>query len=261
MISDLSVQAIAGWIIIPALVFSAAYDAILTRLSLAIVPPYGKADVRKRLIAGILDMFVFGSDGGVGSPRVRGVTMYLRGWTTLVVATVAIASPLARPAAQSTGGVDISGELRQWHKVTLTLDGPQPTNVASDPNPVPRLPHDRALRARVRHPRSTACPDTSRRTGTPRTHPPSAGNKWRAHLSPDKPGRWDWRVSFVRGKDVAIDAVAAGRGAPVAPFDGLTGSFQVAATNKMRARFPGARPAGVRRRALPALRRHAATTS
>ena len=61
MISDLSVQAIAGWIIIPALVFSAAYDAILTRLSLAIVPPYGKADVRKRLFAGILDMFVFGS--------------------------------------------------------------------------------------------------------------------------------------------------------------------------------------------------------
>ena len=51
--------------------------------------------------------------------------MYLRGWTTLVVATVAIAWPLARPAAQSTGGVDISGERRQWHKVTLTLDGPQ----------------------------------------------------------------------------------------------------------------------------------------
>jgi hypothetical protein len=61
MIFDLSVHAIVGWIVIPALVFSAAYDAILTRLSLGIVPPYGKANVRKRLIAGILDMFVFGS--------------------------------------------------------------------------------------------------------------------------------------------------------------------------------------------------------
>jgi hypothetical protein len=60
----------------------------------------------------------------------------------------------------------------------------------------------------------------------------TAGNKWRAHLSPDKPGRWDWRITLVRGKDAAIDAVAAQDAEPVVPGDGLSGTLQVGATNK-----------------------------
>src|SRR5689334_3195636 len=44
-------------------------------------------------------------------------------------------------AAQRQGGaganpeVAISGELKQWHKVTLTLTGPQADEVSSTPNP------------------------------------------------------------------------------------------------------------------------------
>src|SRR6187401_3323801 len=33
-----------------------------------------------------------------------------------------------------TSSVAVTGELRQWHKVTLTLDGPQASETA-DPNP------------------------------------------------------------------------------------------------------------------------------
>jgi hypothetical protein len=64
-----------------------------------------------------------------------------------------------------------------------------------------------------------------------------AGNKWRAHLAPDKPGRWDWRISFVRGKDAAIGGEAAGNATTVQPFDGLEGSFRVTATNKVAPDF------------------------
>ena len=37
--------------------------------------------------------------------------------------------------AVSANDVSVSGDLRQWHKVTLTLDGPQADETANDPNP------------------------------------------------------------------------------------------------------------------------------
>src|SRR5690606_28904532 len=55
-----------------------------------------------------------------------------------------------------------------------------------------------------------------------------SGTKWRAHLSPDKPGRWTYSVSFKLGRDAALD----GGGMPLAPFDGLTGEFNVAPTDQ-----------------------------
>jgi len=56
-----------------------------------------------------------------------------------------------------------------------------------------------------------------------------AGTAWRAHLSPDKPGRWSYRVSFVTGREVAV---ASAGGTPLAPYDGLAGTFEVAETDK-----------------------------
>ena len=55
-----------------------------------------------------------------------------------------------------------------------------------------------------------------------------SGTKWRAHLAPDKAGTWKYSVSFTRGKHAALD----GGGAAVKPFDGVSGSFKVAKTDK-----------------------------
>jgi hypothetical protein len=41
---------------------------------------------------------------------------------------------LTPPAANAAAPV-VSGKLKQWHKVTLTLDGPQAKETDSDPNP------------------------------------------------------------------------------------------------------------------------------
>jgi len=46
------------WGLVPALVFSLAYPAILKRLSLGLLSPYAKVDPRKRIYAAILDMFL-----------------------------------------------------------------------------------------------------------------------------------------------------------------------------------------------------------
>ena len=53
-------------------------------------------------------------------------------------ACVALVAGIALVNAQRGGAANdiaVSGELRQWHKVTLTLTGPQADETASAPNP------------------------------------------------------------------------------------------------------------------------------
>ncbi|MEM1294442.1 MAG: hypothetical protein AAGH89_03690, partial [Verrucomicrobiota bacterium] len=59
---------------------------------------------------------------------------------TLLRLTVACLTGLlmggsAASEADGNGDVEISGELKEWHKVTLTLDGPFARETDTDPNP------------------------------------------------------------------------------------------------------------------------------
>ena len=88
------------------------------------------------------------------------------------------------------GSIVVSGELKQWHKVTLTLDGPFARERDTKPNPF----RDVMINVTFTHesgspryfvPLYFAADGEAARTGA------QEGTKWRAHLSPDKPGRWD----------------------------------------------------------------------
>jgi hypothetical protein len=130
----------------------------------------------------------------------------------------------------------LSGELRQWHKVTLTLDGPTADESGSAPNPFV----DYRLTVTFAHESGSPVyhvPGYFAGDGNAASSGATSGNKWRAHFAPDKPGRWEWSVSFVSGKSVAVDATAVGSATPVAPNDGLRGSFQIAPSNKTGADF------------------------
>ena len=130
---------------------------------------------------------------------------------------------------QSGADVSISGELRQWHKVTLTLSGPQADETSSAPNPFV----DYRMTVTFAHESGTPTyrvPGYFAGDGDAGNSSATSGNKWRAHLSPDTAGRWTYRIAFVSGKGVALAATPAGQA--VAPFDGRTGSFQIAATDK-----------------------------
>lgn len=123
----------------------------------------------------------------------------------------------------------IDGELKTWHKVTLTTDGPQATETDSSPNPFTDY-------------RMTV--DFQHESGTPRYQVPGyfaadgnagqtsakSGNQWRAHLSPDKPGKWTYRISFVQGNQAAVDDSA--KVEAVTAVDGTTGSFNIAPSDK-----------------------------
>ena len=135
---------------------------------------------------------------------------------------------LARSQTTPPDGVTISGELQQWHKVTLTLDGPKADETNSDPNPF----LDYRMTVSFAHESGTpsyAVPGYFAADGDAGNSSATAGNKWRAHFAPDKTGRWDWQISFVSGKGVAAD-IAFGR--PLAPHDGKQGTIQIASSGK-----------------------------
>src|SRR5688572_19180398 len=123
----------------------------------------------------------------------------------------------------------LSGELRQWHKVTLALDGPFARETDSDPNPFT----DYRMTVTFRHESgdpSYSVPGYFAADGIAANSSSDSGSKWRAHLSPDRAGRWTWTVSFVKGRNVAIQPELTG--APFGPCDGQSGRFTVAPTNK-----------------------------
>ncbi len=147
--------------------------------------------------------------------------MYL---TATSVALLAIAHVASAQEASV-----VSGTLRQWHAVTLTLQGPAARETDTLPNPfldyrmVVTFTHASGT-PRYRVPGYFAADGRAAETSA------SAGDRWRAHLSPDKPGRWSYEVSFERGRRIAIDRAASGE--PVASIHGRRGSFVVLPTDK-----------------------------
>ncbi|MCX7887269.1 MAG: DUF5060 domain-containing protein [Verrucomicrobiae bacterium] len=139
----------------------------------------------------------------------------------------------AIPAAAGTGNVVITGELKQWHKVTLTLEGPFARERDNDPNPFT----DYRLTVTFTHESGAAryvVPGYFAADGNAANTSAEAGNKWRAHFCPDKPGVWHYSVAFLKGKHVAISEAA---GEPISPPHGLQGSFFVEASDRFKGRL------------------------
>lgn len=154
-------------------------------------------------------------------------TLPLASCLALLLCVSASSAADASGSKNGDGSVEVSGELQQWHKVTLTLDGPFANEQDTSPNPFTDL----AMNVTFTHASGTPTyivPGYFAADGQASESSASSGTKWRAHLSPDKPGRWDYVVSFTRGPASAVD----GGGEIVAPFDGVEGSFEVGPSDK-----------------------------
>jgi len=143
------------------------------------------------------------------------------------------AEPQVQPRGKDgSGQVNMAGELKQWHKVTLDLDGPFAHELDTQPNPF----CDYRMTVRFTH--ESGAPDYEvpgyfAADGNAAESSAEAGTTWRAHLSPDKTGQWTYQIHFVSGKDAALNADA--QAGKVAPFDGVKGTFEVAASDKTAA--------------------------
>jgi hypothetical protein len=136
--------------------------------------------------------------------------------------------PLVQPRwPDGSGAVEVSGELKQWHKVTLTLDGPFAHERDSKPNPFTDYRMTVTFVHESGQPRYEV-PGYFAADGNAAESSAEAGTRWRAHLSPDKPGKWTYSVDLKRGRDVAQGA---GGGHSLPAFS-RTGSFVVAPTDK-----------------------------
>lgn len=125
------------------------------------------------------------------------------------------------------GPPQISGELKKWHKITLTFEGPKMSET-STPNPF----LDYRLNVEFHNGGKTylvpgyyAADGNAGQTGA------SEGNKWRVHFAPDTTGTWKYTVSFRGGNQVAVsdDPLA---GMSIGKLDGFQGHFEVGPTDK-----------------------------
>ncbi len=140
------------------------------------------------------------------------------------------ASRAGSPGRQRDGNgvVAVEGELKQWHKVTLTVDGPFAHESDTALNPFTDYRMTVAFAHESGAP-TYEVPGYFAADGNAGQTSAESGTKWRAHVSPDSPGRWNYRVEFVKGKGVAVER---GGGEPVSLVHGKTGSFIVEPTDK-----------------------------
>ncbi|MDX2432411.1 MAG: DUF5060 domain-containing protein [Bacteroides sp.] len=125
------------------------------------------------------------------------------------------------------GSVSVSGELKEWHKVTLTLDGPFAHELDKDPNAFT----DYNLMVNFTHSSGTPSYDVPgyfAADGNASETSADAGIKWRAHLSPDKAGKWTYTLTMKKGKNAAQE----NSGEEIGKYSGITGEFTVGKTNK-----------------------------
>lgn len=129
--------------------------------------------------------------------------------------------------AAEPGDIALDGELKQWHKVTLTLQGPYAVETDTDPNPFA----DYRMTVTFKHASGTpvyAVPGYFAADGHSAETSADSGNTWRAHLAPDKVGEWSYLIAFTKGPSVAAD----GGGEALPPYHGRSGTFYVAASDK-----------------------------
>lgn len=133
------------------------------------------------------------------------------------------------------GSVSIKGDLRQWHDVSLNLVGPYAVETDKTTNPFTDYRFDVIFEHESGTPKYKV-PGYFAADGNAGESGASSGNIWKAHLSPDRVGKWTYRILFVKGSGIAVSDFP---GVKVMPFDGLTGSFEIKPTDKTGRDFRG----------------------
>lgn len=124
---------------------------------------------------------------------------------------------------------EVSGAPMVWHKVTLTIDGPEASETDTEPNPFTDYRMTVTFTHESGEPKYVV-PGYFAADGQAAETSATSGNQWRAHVSPDKPGKWLYQVSFVQGDGIAVDGKQGGK--PVAGTDGITGMFTAMPSDK-----------------------------
>lgn len=120
----------------------------------------------------------------------------------------------------------IKGTFKKWQTIKLIFDGPQCSEGNFSPNPF----LDYRLEVTFSNGKHQyTVPGFFAADGNAAETAATSGNKWQVNFVPDEEGRWNYKVSFLMGKDIAISDQPHGKS--LSP-DGISGFFDVSATDK-----------------------------
>ena len=127
--------------------------------------------------------------------------------------------------------INIEGELKQWHKVTLVLNGPKTSEMA-EVNPF----LDYKLEATFTHGNTSyVVPGYFAADGNAGETSAKEGSIWKVHFRPDVPGTWTYKISFRKGKNLAV-LDGDEEGLAMGP-DGFEGSMEISESDKTGSDF------------------------
>ncbi len=125
--------------------------------------------------------------------------------------------------------LDMTGELKKWHKVTLTFDGPELAENSED-NPFMNYRFDIVFSHKASG-KSYKVPGYYAADGNAGETSAKSGDKWRVHFAPTETGEWTYKVDFRKG-DYAAISYKKDKGESAGFMDGAEGSFTIADTDK-----------------------------
>ncbi|MGB3466070.1 MAG: ThuA domain-containing protein [Cyclobacteriaceae bacterium] len=120
----------------------------------------------------------------------------------------------------------ISGELKKWHKVTLSFTGPETDELAAT-NPFADYRLDVIF---TNGAKSYTVPGYYAADGNAANTSANTGNIWQVNFSPDEAGIWSYTASFRRGIDIAISSNP--NDGFATSFDGQSGTFDIIPSDK-----------------------------
>ena len=129
---------------------------------------------------------------------------------------------------------EISGELKKWHKTTLSFEGPE-TDEMHTYNPFLNYRLDVRFQSANK---SYMVPGYFAADGNAGETSATKGNRWKVHFSPDEIGEWEYEVFFRKGTNVAVSNER-NPGYSAGYMDGQKGSFSISASDKQGPDFRG----------------------
>ncbi len=122
--------------------------------------------------------------------------------------------------------IQINGELKQWHKITLIIQGPETSEWAKE-NPF----LDYKLEATFfKGSKQITVPGYFAADGNAAETSADEGNIWKLYFRPDEVGEWTYKISFRKGKNIVIQKDES-FGVPLAT-DGIEGTLRITESDK-----------------------------
>ena len=155
----------------------------------------------------------------------------MRKFSIFPVLVTAVLTYFSCTACSDRSSVEISGELKTWHKITITFKGPL-TSEYDTVNPFTDYRLDVEF---SNGDQKYMVPGYYAADGNAAETSARSGDKWRVHFSPPAEGSWTYTASFLKGRNIAIsDDISRGE---KCYFNGSAGTIIIQKTDKTKPDF------------------------